>query len=1177
MQELPGSLKYFIATFLFMLTAVSLPGQITTYPYSENFDSGNGGWSVLTVSGTAWEQGTPIAPGTQGAYSAPNAWGTDLDSGYRSSSLSYLISPLFEISALTHPYLTFYQFRHMPFGLDGMHVEYTADGSPWTILGTLNAPNSTNWYNTSSVFATGMPGFTGNSNAWLPSGISLLLPGSPNNVRLRFVFSSNTSFGSAQAGVFLDNVTLLDSLTSNSDIQLSQIISPLPVVTNGNIQDIRIAVTNLSATTTIDTVYCGYILNGNTVPPLPFSTSLLPGQSDTLLIGIGTFNQPVNYLCAFASIPNDSDPSNDSACVSTQVFNLISIPYFEDFDSSDGGWTQFSAPNTTWEYGSPNYLTTNTAHSGAYCWDTNLDTAYGSSAYSILYTPFIDISSAGLMRLSFWRNHVVEGAWDGTRLEYSTDYGNSWSLLGSYNDPLGINWYNYNSINSSGLPAWSATSGGWKKSSYTLMPLLGENSVAFRFIFTSDPSVNSQGISIDDFRLEEMPDYDIELVSCATNSPFYPLTGTTDSIYFTLRNNGALPVSNFTCEYSVNGIPVNSLFVSGNLLPTDTLRIALPGFTVNQVSNNICGKVILAGDADTSNNYSCFPVTGMPTYVPTYEDNFDNGNNGWVSENAGAAGTLWELGVPAYGLTSGVHSSPLAWDINLFSPYANSANCRLYSPVFDISSSLHPKISFWQNRNAELSWDGLRLEYRIIGDTTWYVLGTLNDTNAINWYNDAQLNSSQKPGWTGNSMGWIQSEYNLDAINTGSGLIQLRYVFTSDFAGNSDGVSIDDFKISTVYTNDAALISILSPGPNAIQGASTPVEIYMKNAGSLPVTNLDIKYSLNGGSPVTYTWNGNLAADSIQLISLPSIIPIGGPNDLVVYLDWPSDLYLFNDTVKTSFFGIVTAGLPYFYDFENGSNGWGANLGAGNTNWELGSPSFPPLNTNYSGSSCWDINLTMPYFNLAQAVLTSPIFDLSPYNIITLQFWTNYSSESNADGMYIEFSNNGNTWQRLGSINDPLGTNWYNSTLHQNNQGWSGFSNGWQSCSYEYTSPWGNSYFQIRFKFISDFNLVDAGFSIDDVSLSGITSIKENGIPVTSLSAYPNPADEEVEIYFNSEQPGPYVLEIMSVDGKIIDKKNLDFEKRFKINTSVFPEGLYLLRVMDAAGHAGRCRIMVKR
>lgn len=1161
--------------FILFLISCSLKvqAQITNYPYVEYFISTPNGWNTTTISGTAWELGVPTAPGSFGSYSQPFCWGTDLDSGYRANSWSYLTSPKFYIPSLNNPYFSFYQFRHMSSGLDGMHLEYSTDDISWNLLGSFNSPNATNWYNTASIFATGLPAFTGSSSSWLKSSIDLSYLGNLDSIRIRFVFRSNLNFGSAQAGVFLDDFSMQELPGPTIDAGIFGIPSPATVINSSTLTPISFNIVN-NSNITLDSVNCVYSINGVSSSAIPIAVGLPPFQSGNFTVANYTFPTGTYTICGSVFVPNDINPNNDVYCSVISAIQVEPIPYFNDFESSNGNWYQTSWDTINrWQYGTPNFGLTTGAHSGNNCWDLNLNTGYLGLSNAALYSPQFDLTGTNLNQLSFWFNHNTEGAWDGVRLEYSVDNDSTWQLLGLLNDPNGQNWYNYGIINSSGVAAWSGSSGGWKNAKYKLYPLLGYTTVRFRFIFSSDQSVNRDGFSMDDFSISPVPDYDAALLSISSQSAAYPIGSTTSPIIFNIKNIGGLNISSLNYEYEVNGVFQASATNFGVIPPGATVQITLPGFAVTQVNSIVCGKVTLTNDADTSNNFACINLTGITTYVPTWTDNFDNGNTGWFNENVSGVATNWELGTPNFGQTNNALSPPNAWDINLNSSYTINAHCRLYTPFFDFSAAVHPKLEFWQNRNSETGWDGFRLEYKNSNDTTWSVVGILNDPNALNWYTDAALNSSNLPAWEGNSFGWQKCIYDLDFINLNN-TAQFRFVFTSDPSVITDGVSIDNFSITTIYTNDAMLNSFVSPGPFAIQGTSTPVEVSLKNNGSLPITSLAIKYVLNGGTPVSYSWNGNLLTDSVTVVSLPPILPIAGTNTLTAYIEWASDLYHGNDTITSTLFGLVTAGLPYFIDFENGSGGWLPNQ-SNLTNWELGMPGFAPLNTTHSGVACWDINLNTPYFNLANAVLTSPILDISPYNIITLQFWLNYSSESGADGMYIEYTNNGTFWQRLGSTGDPAGTNWYNGALVSGNQGWSGISNGWQSCSYVYNSPPGNSYLQFRYRFISDFNVVDAGCSIDDISITGVTSINEAEASANVL-VYPNPANDELIIQVLDQKSSIQQIELRSADGKLVYRAVDPVSTPIKIATATYSPGIYLLGIVNEKGENSFKRVIIQ-
>ena len=1158
--------------FLFRITN-PCSAQLVLLPYSTDFESGTIGWSTSSVNTlTEWEYGTPNFGTTIGSHSGNNCWDINLDSGYYSSANSMLYSPIFDISGITLCKLSLWLNFNSEMAWDGMRIDYCINsGSTWQVLGSKNDTNALNWYNESWLISSSLPAWTGNSNGWKKSTYVLQQISGQNQVQFRFVFTSDFSVNID--GISMDDFSL--QIVPNYDAEIVSVTTPSSSYLAGLLTDsITINVKNAGASA-ITTFSYEYKLNGIFNSISTYNGNLLPGSSVQVRLPGFIVNQVNNLICGHITLLNDADTTNNNFCYNLNGIIPYTIPYSEDFELSNSDWYSASIDTITkWEYGNPNFGATIGAHSGNNCWDINLTTAYGDSATCILYSPYFDISGNIISRISFWLNYSTENNWDGTRIEYTLNNGITWTVLGVVNDPFAQNWYNQSSLLSSLLPAWMNTSLGWKKSVYTLNQLQGFNHVQFRFVFTSDASVNGDGFSIDDFSITHILPNDIELTSIATGLTTYGIGLTTDSILFSIQNTGSFNISNFNFEYSVNGVQQFSATNFGIIAPGGTLQILLPGFVFNLPSVTLCGKITMVNDGDTTNNTFCIPLNGIPSYSLNWSDNFDNGINVWTTQNISGANTNWQLGTPNYGATNSSYSSPKCWDINLSTAYTVNAKCYLYSPFFDISTSLHPRIEFWQNRNTYSSYDGAYLEYQSGFDPNWYLLGMLSDPNGVNWYTHPNIVISQVPLWSGNSNGWTKCEYNLDSANLNS-TVRFRFVFASrQNTIIKDGISIDNFKISHVLNNDALLHSSTFPTQNVPQGVPSQIEVELKNNGLQTLTSLSIKYSLNGGTPVSTIWNGSLQYDSTILVTLPPFIPVIGTNTITAYIEWGSDLDHENDTISFTTFGTLTSNLPYAEDFESGTGGWYTSQN-GMTNWEYGLPNFSTLNSAHSGSNCWDINLTTPYFNLANAQLNSPLFDLSTTNIITLQFWLNYSSESGADGLFIEYTTDEINWQRLGSIGDPAGTNWYNSTLTLGNEGWSGISGGWQSCSYVYAGTWGINYFRFRLRFISDFNVVDAGISFDDISITGVTSVEELN-ENSNVIVYPNPAKDELFILALDNASPLEQIELRSIDGKVVYSQHSPSSKQIKISTTSFSAGVYLLGLTNENGDRSFKRIVIQ-
>ena len=190
---------------------------------------------------------------------------------------------------------------------------------------------------------------------------------------------------------------------------------------------------------------------------------------------------------------------------------ITSYPYFEDFESGDGGWTVDDPAAGTWELGTPANTIINSADTGVNSWVTNLTGEYNTNEAASVVSPVFDLSSlsAPSIELSVWWN--AEFSWDGMVLQSSLDDGTTWQNVGNLNDPN--NWYNDDSI--AGNPGGQAIgwtgrnssnngSGGWVVARHALTGLAGESNVLLRVGFGSDGSVQDEGVGFDSINIFEV-------------------------------------------------------------------------------------------------------------------------------------------------------------------------------------------------------------------------------------------------------------------------------------------------------------------------------------------------------------------------------------------------------------------------------------------------------------------------------------------------------------------------------------------------------------------------------------------------------------------------------------------------------------------------------------------------
>lgn len=85
-------------------------------------------------------------------------------------------------------------------------------------------------------------------------------------------------------------------------------------------------------------------------------------------------------------------------------------------------------------------------------------------------------------------------------------------------------------------------------------------------------------------------------------------------------------------------------------------------------------------------------------------------------------------------------------------------------------------------------------------------------------------------------------------------------------------------------------------------------------------------------------------------------------------------------------------------DFESGAEGWTATTTAGDTEWELGTPSATNLTEAHSGEQVYGTDLDAALSNGADASLRSPVIDLTGDDCAILQFWHFVDATIESDG-----------------------------------------------------------------------------------------------------------------------------------------------------------------------------------
>lgn len=308
--------------------------SISSYPYFENFEQGQGGWIENNTNNGSWAFGTPNKTVIQGAASGGNAWVSGgLTGDYSANDDSWVEGPCFDFTTLTdtNAYISAKVWWNSEFSWDGANWTYSLDdGATWDLIGNFNDPN--NWYNDNSINAdpggydegwTGRNSSGNGSDGWLQTKHKLPqeVLGQPN-VKLRMNFSSD---GSVQDDGFAwDDISIgvPDSIDANivdfAGCAPYEIDYGKPGFYEYYAQDV-----STMAITTLGFNYDGYWEFTNT------------SGADT------SFNLIVNYVDASGCFPDTDtilitlspapivDLSDTSICWDgTAVFSVNSAPYY---------------------------------------------------------------------------------------------------------------------------------------------------------------------------------------------------------------------------------------------------------------------------------------------------------------------------------------------------------------------------------------------------------------------------------------------------------------------------------------------------------------------------------------------------------------------------------------------------------------------------------------------------------------------------------------------------------------------------------------------------------------------------------------------------------------------------------------------------------------------------------
>jgi hypothetical protein len=308
---------------------------IDEFPYIEDLEENNGGWRLGNESVSAsWQYGVPAGTLINMAASGENAWVTNLSGDYNDSEFSYLESPCLDFSDFTEdPRLSFSLFFESESCCDEAWVESSTDGGEtWTKVGV--AGTGANWYNDEgNQWWDG----TGNFTGWVEAFNNLAGTAGSDNVKIRFVFSSDGSV--TREGMGVDDISIL--IPAEDDLAGASVSNGgnTDCGTSNDVVQLTISNTGLEPKTGFDVAYS--INNGTPVVENVGTLSIEPGEQAVYAFQT-TFSSlipgPIE-ITAWIATP-DELALNDTTTFSLEPM-LLPLPLSEDFESGafPMGWT----------------------------------------------------------------------------------------------------------------------------------------------------------------------------------------------------------------------------------------------------------------------------------------------------------------------------------------------------------------------------------------------------------------------------------------------------------------------------------------------------------------------------------------------------------------------------------------------------------------------------------------------------------------------------------------------------------------------------------------------------------------------------------------------------------------------------------------------------------------------
>lgn len=369
---------------------------------------------------------------------------------------------------------------------------------------------------------------------------------------------------------------------------------------------------------------------------------------------------------------------------------------------------------------------------------------------------------------------------------------------------------------------------------------------------------------------------------------------------------------------------------------------------------------------------------------------------------------------------------------------------------------------------------------------------------------------------------------------------------------------------------DLGVASFTAATAGLCNGSTTP-SVTIKNEGSLAITSATVGYTVNGGTPVTQNWTGNLAAGATAVVSFPQVTLPAGTNSLVAVVSAPNGTGDVNgmNNMSAPVVAAVLSNTPTPAPFSEGMENANFNeIPAGHV--LTYNTATKPLVTVVSKANVngltWELggygqsakSLMVDFFTMntgAQANLITPKVGgiTANHKLFFNHAYASYAGE--ADGLKVFVSTNcGSTWTNVFDKSGsalataanstsrffPQPTQWFPNTISL-----SQFAGQDIIVKFECNSAYGNNLW------------------LDNIWVS-TNALGEDEASLASATAYPNPARDAVAVSFQANAAGDATVEVFNLNGQRVVAQTASVDAGMQVlnlNVADLANGVYTIKV----------------